>query len=334
MKICVFGAGAVGGFLGARLANAGADVSLIARGDHLRRIKDEGLTILGRDEPLVVRPQCTDNPGEAGPHDVVFVALKTAAAPAAARLMKPLLGPKTTVVTAMNGLPWWYFHNHPGGYSDWRLASVDPGNQQWDSIGPERAVGCVVYVASEIVAPGIIRHTYGNRFVLGEPNGEVSERCRAIARVIQQSSLKAPIRRNIRQEIWIKLWGNLAFNPISVLTGATLEDMVRDRGVRDVAHTMMLEGKAVAGQLGIVFPISLEERIDATERVGAHKTSMLQDLERKKPLEIDALLGVVSELGKKLGIATPMVDAVYALTRRRAIESGCPNSDSTFGSGT
>ena len=334
MKICVFGAGAIGGFLGARLSIAGADVSLIARGAHMRRIRDDGIQVLGRDGPFVARPRCTDNPSEAGPHDVVFVALKTASAPSAAPLMKPLLGPQTTVVTAMNGLPWWYFHNHRGAYSGWRLASVDPGNRQWDAIGPERAIGCVVYVASEIEAPGVIRHTYGNRFVLGEPNGEISERCRAIARAIQQSGLKAPIRRNIRQEIWVKLWGNLALNPISVLTGATLEGMVRDRGVRAVAHARMLEGKAVAEQLGIAFPISLDERIDATERVGAHKTSMLQDLERTQPLEIDALLGVVSELGEKLGIATPMIDAVYALTRRRAIESGCPHPDSSIGSVT
>ncbi len=323
MRVCIFGAGAVGGVLGAQLAIAGTEVTLVARGENAARIKAEGIRVCGRAGTLVAHPRCLEDPREVGPQDVVFLTLKAPVAARVADQMTPLLTPKTTVVTAANGIPWWYFHDHAGELRDFRLASVDPDGRQWDAIGPERALGCVVYIASELEAPGVVRHIYGNRFVLGEPSGQASPRSRVIARTLIEAGLKAPVRPRIREEIWVKLWGNLAFNPISALTGATLEEMVNDTGTCAVAREMMIEGQTIAERLGIRFPVDIDARIDATRRVGPHKTSMLQDLERRRPLEIDALLGVIGELGRRIGVATPMCDAIYALTRRRAIEAGC-----------
>lgn len=323
MKICVFGAGAIGGTLGAELTRAGEEVTLIARGEHLRAMKANGVRLLLGGEERVARPSCTDDPAEAGPQDYVFITLKAQSVPAVADRMRPLFGPETAVVTAANGLPWWYFYKLPGPWEGRRIESVDPDGRQWQAIGPERAIGCVLDAACEVVAPGVIRHISGDRFSLGEPDGSRSQRCLRLARTLVAAGLKAPVSPRIREEIWLKLWGNLAFNPISALTGATLDRIARDPGTRAVARVMMIEGQKVAERLGIAFSIDVDARIKGAEAVGAHKTSMLQDLERARSMELDAVVGAVAELGRLVGVPTPMIDAVYALVRQRAIEAGC-----------
>lgn len=317
MKICIYGAGAIGGYLGCELARAGMDVSLIARGKHLEAIRRDGLRLRIGGEERVTKPFATDDPAEMGPQDYVIVTLKAHAAAEQAPRLVPLLGPETAVVTAVNGIPWWYFHGLPT-FPDHRVKSVDPQGLQWDLIGPRRAIGCVVYPACEVVEPGIVRHIEGDRFTLGEPDGSRSDRAALLGKALIAAGLKAPLRQNIRDEIWIKLWGNLSFNPISALTGGTLEEIAADADVRAVVRTMMVEGQAVAEALGVKFPISVDKRIEGAAAVGAHKTSMLQDLERGRPMEIDALVGSVKELGCLVGVPTPTIDMVLALVRLRA----------------
>jgi len=322
VKIAIFGAGATGGLLGAELALAGADVTLIARGPHLAAMRENGITLIRSEGTRVARPLCTDNPAAAGPQDIVIVTLKANAVPGAVEAMAPLLGPDTAVVTAMNGIPYWYFHGVDGPHRDRTLESVDPGGRQWDVLGPERAIGCVVYPATEVVEPGVIRHIAGDRFVLGEPDGSRSERVTDLARVLIDAGFRAPVRNRIRHEIWAKLWGNLAFNPVSALTGGTLVQIATTPDIRSVVRGVMIEAEAVAEALGITFPIDVDARIDEAGAVGAHKTSMLQDLERGRPMEIDPVVGAVSELGRLAGVPTPNLDAVLALVRLRARTTG------------
>lgn len=318
MKICVFGAGAIGGYVGGLLADAGADVTLIARGAHLAAMRAEGLRIRIEGDERIVRPRCTGDPAEAGPQDVVIVALKTTDAPRAAASMAPLLGPETTVVTAANGLPWWYFHGLDGPWRERRIVAVDPDNAQWDAIGPDRAVGCVVYIAAELVAPGIVAFRGGgNRVVLGEPDGRESERVAAIAAAFTAAGIGATISADIRGEAWNKLCGNLPFNPVSVLTGARVDEIAGDPGSRAVIRAMMIEVRAVGEALGVAFGMEVEERIDMAGRIGAHKTSMLQDYERGRPLEVDAIVGAVQELGRLTGRDTPTIDMILALVRQK-----------------
>ena len=326
MKICIFGAGAIGGFLGAELAASGADVTLIARGDHLAAMRTDGLKLIQGGETRTVYPTCTDDPAEAGEQDAVVVTLKAHTAPAAVDSMKPLLGPETAVVTAVNGIPWWYFHGLDGPYADHRLASVDPGDRQWDGLGPERAIGCVLYAATEIVEPGVVRHVSGDRFTLGEPDGSRSDRVTALAQALSAAGLKAPVRPRIRDEIWMKLWGNVSFNPISVLTGASLEGICADADSRAVARAVMVEAKAVGEALGVRFVLDLDKRIDGAAAVGAHKTSMLQDFERRRSLEIEPVVGAVAEMARLVDVATPTLDAVLSLTRARARAAGIPDA--------
>jgi len=317
MKVCIFGAGAIGGSLGAALARvSGVEVTLIARGAHLAAIRRDGLTLIDRGESFTVRPAATDNPDEAGPQDFVVVCLKAHQAWEAADRMAPLLGPDTAVVTCQNGVPWWYFHALEGPHRGVRLASVDPGDRQWAAIGPERAIGCVVYLAAEITAPGVVTNTFGDNVALGEPSGETSARCRALSEVLERAGLKAPILERIRDEIWLKLWGNLCFNPISALTRATLDVVATDPGSRAVARAMMEEAYHIATRLGARFRLDIDQRIDLAARVGAHRTSMLQDLERGRALELDALLSVVQEMGRMVAADSPMIDAVLALVQQ------------------
>ncbi|MCK5444574.1 MAG: 2-dehydropantoate 2-reductase [Rhodospirillaceae bacterium] len=323
MKICIYGAGAIGGYMGAELARSGVDVSLIARGPHLAAMRENGLKLRIGDEEHVTHPTCTDNPAELGPQDFVIVTLKAHSVPHVVDAMQPLLGPDTAVVTAVNGVPWWYFYGLEGDYEGRRMETVDPGNLQWDGIKPERAIGCVVYPACEIAEPGIIQHTSGNKFTLGEPSGEKTERIQALSQALIAANLKAPVRPRIRDEIWIKLWGNLSFNPISALTSATLEEIAGDADTRAVVSAMMVEGQAIGEALGVKFPVSVDKRIDGAGAVGAHKTSMLQDLELGRPMEIDALVAAVSEMGELVGIQTPTIDTVLALVRQRARIAGC-----------
>ena len=317
MRIAVYGAGAIGGYLGALLDLAGEDVTLIGRGPHLEAMRNSGVRLRIGDEERIARPACSDAPGSVGQRDVVIVTLKAHAVSRALAGIGGLLGPETVVVTASNGIPWWYCYRLPGPWENRRLESVDPGGAIWDAIGPERVIGCVAYPAAEVVAPGVIRHLSGDRFVLGEPSNEKSPRARRLAGILIGAGLRAPLR-DIRQEIWIKLWGNLAFNPISALTLATLDTVASDPGTRALARTMMLEAQSVAEKLGVHFPIDVERRIRGAAEVGAHRTSMLQDLERGRPLEIDALVTAVQEMGGLVDIPTPAVDAVLALIRLRA----------------
>jgi 2-dehydropantoate 2-reductase len=322
MKICVYGAGAIGGLIGAHLARIGEDVTLIGRGEHLAAMRAKGLSVSGFGGAFTVKPRVTDDPAEAGPQDYVIVALKAHQVAGIADRMAPLLGPETAVVTAVNGVPWWYFHGVDGALRDRRLRSVDPEGKQWDLIGPRRAIGCVIYPAAEIVAPGQIRHIVNDRLTLGEPDGGASERVTALSRALIATGFKSPVKTDIRTEIWVKLWGNVAFNPISALTGATLKAIGTDPATRALAKSIMNEAEQVAAKLGIEMTIDVERRIDGAASVGEHKTSMLQDFERGRPIELDAIVGAVAELGDIVGVPTPMVDAVYALTRQKALTAG------------
>lgn len=314
MNICIVGAGAIGGYMGARLALAGEEVTLIARGAHLEAIRQHGLTLENADGTReIARPaMATSNMAEAGPQDVVVVAVKAHQLPPIAAAMRALYGPETMVVTAQNGIPWWYFYRHGGSYDGRRIESVDPDGTIEANIEVDRVIGCVVYPAAEIAAPGVIRHIEGNRFTLGELDGSKTERISRLSQTFARAGLKAPVRNNIRADLWIKLWGNLAFNPISAVTRATLVDICRFPPTRALAAAMMAEAQTIAEQLGITFGISIEKRIQGAEEVGAHKTSMLQDIEAGRQTEIDALVGAVAELGRLVGVPTPHIDAMYA----------------------
>ncbi len=323
MKICIYGAGAIGGYLGVELAKApGAEVSLIARGAHLAAMREKGLKLLIDGEEQVARLNCTDNPADLGPQDYVIIALKAHQAWEVADQMAPLLGPDTAVVTSQNGIPWWYFHGLEGQYAGLRLGSVDPQDRQWNAIGPERAIGCVVYPAAEIAEPGVIKHTYGNKFALGEPDGSASPRCERLSEALQAGGLKAPVLPHIRNEIWLKLWGNLCFNPISALTRETLDVVATDPGTRALSRAMMVEAQRIAVRLGVHFRVDVERRINGAAKVGAHRTSMLQDLERGRALEIDALLTVVQEMGRMVDMETPHIDSVLALVQQLGRSQG------------
>ena len=322
MRIAIYGAGAIGGYLGCELARAGTDVTMIARNRTLAAIRENGITLHIDGETRVGRPATTGDPGEAGPQDAVIVAVKADAAPVIAPQIAPMLGSETVVVTATNGVPWWYFHDHGGALAGTRLETVDPGGIQWRTIGPERAIGCVVYPAAEAIAPGVIRHISLNRFSLGEPDGSKSDRILRLAGALKTAGFSAPVRPRIRNEIWLKLWGNLSFNPVSALTGATLGQMASDPLVRPVIAAMMAEGQAVGEALGVSFGVTYDKRIDGAGKVGAHRTSMLQDLDAGRKLEIDALVSAVQELGGLVKIDTPTVDIVAALVKMRAQADG------------
>ncbi len=323
MKICIFGAGAIGGYMAVKLMQAGADVSLVARGPHLAAMRDNGLTLIEEDgEETTVAVRASDDPAELGVQDYVIVTLKAHSVPPVVARMQPLIGPNTTIVSGVNGVPWWYFHGLEGPYQGTRLASVDPGDAQWNGFGPNRVLGCVVYPAAEVIRPGVIKHIEGNRFSLGEPDGSKSDRATALSQALAAAGLKAPVRPRIRDEIWVKLWGNLSFNPISALTHATLDVLCTDPGTRAVARGMMVEAQEIAEKLGVKFPIDVDRRIDGGAAVGAHRTSMWQDLDAGRPMEIDALVSAVQELGRLTTTPTPTIDTVLALVQLRAKTAG------------
>ena len=322
MRICVFGAGAIGGYMGVKLAEAGADVSLVARGPHLAAMKSNGLRLIEEASDTIVSPIASDDPEELGVQDYIIVTLKAHSVPAVVPKMAPLIGPNTTIVSGVNGVPWWYFHGVGGSFEGTRLTSVDPGDVQWNGFGPDKVLGCVVYPAAEVIEPGVIKHIEGNRFSLGEPDGSKSDRAVALSKALISSGLKAPVRSKLRDEIWVKLWGNLSFNPISALTHATLDVLCTDPGTRAVARGMMVEAQEIAEKLGVKFPIDVERRIDGGAAVGAHRTSMWQDLDQGRPMEIDALVKSVQELGALTKTATPTIDTVLALTQLRAKTAG------------
>lgn len=322
MKICIYGAGAIGGYLAVQLAGAGADVCLVARGAHLAAMRSNGLKLLIGGEERVVHLRCTDNPAELGPQDFVIVCLKAHSITSVLDAMQPLLGPNTRIVTAVNGIPYWYFYKHGNECESKTLESIDPGGRQWRELGPERAIGCIVYPATEIEAPGIIRHVYGDRFPIGEPSGERTADVERLSDIFIKAGLQAPILDRVRDEIWLKLWGNTCFNPISALTHATLDVIGSDPGTRAVSKTMMLEAQAIAERFGVNFRVDVERRIEGARKVGAHKTSMLQDLERGRPMEIDPLVTVVQEMGRLTNTPTPAIDTVLALVAQRAKMAG------------
>jgi 2-dehydropantoate 2-reductase len=318
MKVCIYGAGAIGAYLGVALVDGGCEVSMVARGPHLEAMRKNGLTLESEGTTRTVPIRCTDDPAELGPQDYVILTLKAHSVPPAIDAIATLLGPETAIVTAQNGILWWYFHALPGPWENRHLETADPGGRIWQSFGPERAIGCVVYPSCEIVAPGVVRHNQGNRFMLGEPDGQKSDRVRALAEAMAAGGLKAPVRPRIRDDIWFKLLGNATFNPVSVLTGATLEQMGQHPGTRSVIKTLMEEAAAVATALGVRFAMDIDKRIDGGTAVGAHKTSMLQDYELGRPLEIDALVASVAELGRLVDVPTPVLDAAIELVRLKA----------------
>ena len=322
MKVCIFGAGAIGGYMGVKLAKAGADVSLVARGPHLVAMQEKGLTLIEEGETTTVPVTASDDPAALGVQDYVIVTLKAHSVPPVVSKMAPLIGLNTTIVSGVNGVPWWYFHKLEGVHEGTRLDSVDPGNAQWDGFGPDRVLGCVVYPAAEVIEPGVIKHIEGNRFSLGEPDGSKSDRAQALSKILANAGLKAPVRPKLRDEIWVKLWGNLSFNPISALTHATLDVLCTDEGTRAVARNMMVEAQEIAERLGVKFPIDVDRRIAGGAAVGAHRTSMLQDLDQGRPMEIDALVASVQELGSITGVSTPTIDTVLGLIRLRARTAG------------
>jgi 2-dehydropantoate 2-reductase len=315
VKIVIAGAGAIGGFIGARLARAGADVVLFARGAHLAAMQQRGLRVISPDGDFEVRPAVTGEIATIGIADVVFLGVKAHALTALAPTLRPLYGPATTVVSTQNGIPWWYFQGVAGELDGLQLERVDPGGVIARSIEPERVVGSLAYFATDLVEPGVIRHTEGNRISFGEPNGTRSERTRAIAEALIAAGFRCPVTTRFRHEIWVKLLGNVAFNPISALTGGTLEELARHPDVSRLVRALMSETEAVAAKLGIELPISIEQRMAGAEKVGAHKTSMLQDFEAGRPMELEAVVGAVVELGERLGVSMTATRAVYACAK-------------------
>jgi 2-dehydropantoate 2-reductase len=315
MRFLIAGAGAIGAYIGARMAQAGFDVTLFARGPHLRAMQDCGVQVKSADGDFVARPAIAGSLEEVGPVDVVFLGVKAHGLPKLAPLLKPILGPQTTVVSTQNGIPWWYFEGFEGEWKGLCLERVDPGGVISSAIEARRVVGSIVYFSTEITAPGVIQHIEGNRISLGEPDGSRSERCRGIAEALVASGLRAPITARIRHEIWVKVLGNASFNPVSALTRATLVQMVRDPGVCLVIRNIMQEVEAVSSKLGMELPVSIDQRIAGAEKVGEHKTSMLQDLEAGRPIELEALVGAVVELGERVGFPMSYTRTVYSCTK-------------------
>jgi len=316
-SICVFGAGAIGGFLAARLEAADTPVSVVARGPHLAAIQANGLVLDSGGERITTHPRAVSDPAAIGPQDYVFLTLKAHSLEPALPQLRTLIGPGTTIVAAVNGVPWWYCYGLPEPFGGRRVRSVDPNGALWDALPPAQTLGCIIYPAAEIAAPGVIAHTYGDRFNLGEPDGSRSERAETLSRLLIAAGLKAPVRARLRDELWVKLWGNMAFNPISALTTATLDVIANEPGPRSVARAMMLEGQVVAEALGVRFALDVDKRIQGAAEVGRHKTSMLQDLELGRPLEIEAILGAVVELADWVEAPVPISTAMLELVRCR-----------------
>ena len=315
MKIVIAGAGAIGGYIGARLAKAGADVVLFARGPHLRAMQERGLRVISADGDFEVRPAVTGDLSTIGTADVVFLGVKAHGLTGLAPSLRQLYTPDTVVVSTQNGIPWWYFQGHGGELDGLRLEHVDPGGVIAGAIEPERVIGSLAYFATDVAEPGVIHHTEGNKMSLGEPNGTRTDRSKAIAEALIAAGLRCPVSTRFRHEIWVKLLGNVAFNPISALTGGTLEQLVRHAGTAALVREIMAETEAVAAKLGIELSISIDQRMAGAEKVGAHKTSMLQDYEAGRPMELDAVVGAVIELGHRLGVPTPATRAMYACAR-------------------
>jgi 2-dehydropantoate 2-reductase len=326
VRIAIAGAGAIGGYIGAKLAKAGADVMLFARGPHLQAMQQHGLRVVSSDDgDFEVKPEVSGDLNAIAGADAIVLGVKAHGLTTLAPRLRPLFGPDTIVVSTQNGIPWWYFQNYPGDLNGLHLERVDPGGAIAKAIEPERVIGSLAYFSTDIAEPGVIHHTEGNRLSLGEPNGTRTDRVKALAQVLIAAGLRAPVTTRFRHEVWVKLLGNVAFNPISALTGGTLDEMVRQPEVSRTIREIMAETETVAARLGIELPISIDQRMAGAEKVGAHKTSMLQDLEAGRPLELEAVVGGVIELGERLGVPMPVTRAVYAcakmLDERRLIKT-------------
>ncbi len=324
MKICIFGGGSIGGLLAVNLEKIGINVSVIARGQHLDVMKKNGLTLinsLGEETSFIVN--CTDDPNSLGIQDYLFITIKSPALLPSLQNLKPLVGKNTTIITCMNGIPHWYFHKLDNKYANYKIKCLDADLLIDSILPPENIVGSVVYPACEIVKPGTIKHIAGNRFSLGEPDGSESDRLKFISEILKKAGFRAPIQKNIRDEIWLKLIGNLSFNPISALTGATLEQICNDQGTEQIVKEMMIEAKTIAEKLGAKINMSIEKRIDGARKVGAHKTSMLQDIEAGKPIEIDSIIVAVRELGELTNSPTTNINTILNLTMQKAKLIGC-----------
>jgi 2-dehydropantoate 2-reductase len=314
MRFLVAGAGAIGAYIGARMAKAGFDVTLHARGPHLRAMQEGGVQVKSSEGNFIARPTIAASLEEVGPVDIVFLGVKAHGLPQLAPALKPVLGPDTTVVSTQNGIPWWYFQGFGGEWEGLRLERVDPGGVISAAIEARRVLGSIIYFATEITEPGVIHHTEGNRITLGEPNGARSDRIRSIAEALIVSGFRCPVTTRIRQEIWVKVLGNASFNPVSALTRATLAQIARDPGTASVIRNMMQEVEEVSHRLGMELPVSIDQRIAGAEKVGEHKTSMLQDLEAGRPMELEALVGAVVELGERVGLPMTCTRTVYSCT--------------------
>ena len=315
MRFLIAGAGAIGAYIGARMARAGLNVTLFARGPHLKAMQEHGVQVKSTEGDFQVHPRIVGSLEEAGPTDVVFLGVKAHSLPQLALQLKPVLGPDTTAVSIQNGIPWWYFQGLGGAWEGLHLERIDPGGVISSTIEARRVVGSIVYFSTEIPAPGVIQHTEGNRISIGEPDGSRSDRCRRIAEALIASGLRCPITAHIRQEIWVKILGNASFNPVSALTRATLIKMVRDPDVSAVIRNIMQEVEAVSRKLGMELPVSIDQRMAGAEKVGEHKTSMLQDLEAGRPMELEALVGAVVELGEQLGLPMTHTRTVYSCAK-------------------
>ena len=318
MKICVIGGGgAIGGYLAAKLARAGNQVTVVARGATLATIQKNGLTLYMESEPrpIVAQVRAVEKISDVGIPDVIMLAVKAHQIEPIIDDLASIVGPETTLIPMQNGIPWWYFQNLPGPFENFPVETVDAGGQIMKKINPRNVIGCVVYPATHAESPGVIRHVEGNRFPLGELDGSQSERIQKISQMMSDAGFKSPILEDIRSEIWLKLWGNMTFNPISALTHEHLEGICRNPLTKDLARNMMLEAQTIAEKLGVIFRVDVERRISGAEKVGKHKTSMLQDLEAGNNLEIDALLGSVIELGRITNTLTPCLSTVFALTK-------------------
>ncbi len=315
MRFLIAGAGAIGAYIGARMAQAGFDVTLFARGPHLCAMQERGVQVKSAEGDFVAWPTIASSLEQVGAVDVVFLGVKAHGLPQLAPHLRPVLGPDTTVVSTQNGIPWWYFEGFGGDWEGLRLERVDPGGVISSAIEAHRVLGSIVYFSTEIIAPGVIQHIAGNRISLGEPDGTRSDRCRRIAEALIAAGLRCPVTTRIRHEIWVKVLGNASFNPVSALTRATLVQMVRDPGVCSVIRNIMQEVEAVSRKLGMELPVSIDQRIAGAEKVGEHKTSMLQDLEAGRSMELEALVGAVVELGERVDIPMPYTRTVYACAK-------------------
>ena len=318
MKACIYGAGAIGGWIGAQLAAAGCELSAVARGATLDALRANGLKLQLKDKMVSAQLRSSDKPAELGVQELVVIAVKAPALAGVARQIAPLLGPDTVVLTAMNGVPWWFFHGFGGDFAGTQLASIDADGSIGASIPARRVLGCVVHAAASVAEPGVVKHAFGNRLILGEPDGSDSERVRALAALLVKAGFDATVSRSIQTDIWYKLWGNMTMNPLSAITGATLDKMLDDALVNRFCLSVMAEAKRIGAKIGIAFEQTGEDRNAITRKLGAVKTSMLQDVEAGRPVELDALVSVVREIGQKVGEPTPNIDALLGLARLHA----------------